>query len=113
MRGEKIRVPTFGRSKRLDIVTNWSDKLGGKYVKLLIDNTDPILIPVSSFLRLALLISEEEDKEKLVRIKTIPVRQFKKTVTIRLAKDFKQGQTITIPVEFNIPTKELLNVLEK
>ena len=104
-------MPTIGRGRKVDLVTNWNDKLRGNYIKLILDDKESVLIPTSSFLKLALLLSKEEDKDKFVQVRQIPVRQFKKTVTITLAKDFRQGSKISIPVEFNIPTKDLLSVI--
>lgn len=100
---ERLRIPTKGKHS-LDVIVNWNDDAENcQFVKLRVDNSYDIIVSRASFIRAALLIGNEEEQESLIPTKTIPVKQIRKTYTVRLTKPMNEGETITIPIELDIP----------
>ena len=98
---ENARIPTVnGSDCRIEI--NWNDMVCGKFIRITIDGREA-LIPQSAFVRFAMLISNEDEQEALIPTKQVLVRSYQKNVTIRLKKDMRAGEMITIPVTIDVP----------
>lgn len=98
---ERIRMPTVSGGLA-EVHCNWAEGLNGEYLKLIV-NSEEVIMPTSSFTKIALWLASEIEQEAMIPVKQIPFTDLRKTVTIKLTKDMKMGELITIPVSFKIP----------
>lgn len=99
---ESFSLPTVD-SGSMQIVVNWNPLVeNADFVKVIV-NGEEVVIPRVAFVRAAMVVGTADEQENMIPVKQIQIRKFKKTVTIKLAKDFKQGETIQIPVSFEVP----------
>lgn len=98
---ERIQLPTIG-GERVEIDCNWTDAARGEFVKLRIEDKEAI-VPVSSLARIVMWLAKEEEQDAMIPTKSVKIRQFSKVVTIRLKKDMRAGDKLSIPVKFDVP----------
>lgn len=98
---EHARIPAVNGAE-CSIEINWNDMVQGKFIKISIDGQEAV-IPQNAFIRFAMMIANEDEQEALIPTKQILVRSYQKNVTIRLRKDMRAGEAITIPVTIDVP----------
>src|SRR3990167_1353057 len=102
---EKINIPTMS-ADRSEIVCNWREGVCGDYLKLRVNEGKEILMERSAFLKAAIMLGNEEEQEDMIPFKRINIRSYCKKVVVRLVKNMKKGDLLTIPVNFDIPLNE-------
>lgn len=98
---ERYRIPVVTQGE-MDVVTNWNNQIKGDYLKIRV-NGEEVIVPRSSFSKVAMALANEIEQESMIPMKQVPITELRKTVTIKLNKDMKMGEYLTIPVEFKIP----------
>lgn len=98
---EKMFLPTID-STIVEVFCNWNDKVKGEYLKISVDGKN-FITPRSAFLKVAMIVANKEEQVDLVPTKSIPVRVFEKRVTVKLKKNMRMGELLTIPVSFSVP----------
>lgn len=109
---DKVMLPTT-TNDRVEIISNWNSEIKGDFLKMRINNAQEIIIPRSSFSKVALLLASEEEQLAMIPTKSMRVRHLAKSVTIRLTRDMCKGTPITIPVSFDIPLDGELPVIQQ
>ena len=100
---ERFRVPTKGPDK-VDFFLNWTRAVDNcEYVKMQVNGGNAILIPKSAFLRIALLLGNEEEQDSLIPTKSVRIRQFRKEFTIKVLEDVRKGEEIKFTGTFDVP----------
>jgi len=100
---EKMRLPTITTDDKVEVILNWNEDVDGEYIKLRVNDGEDMVIPRSSFCKVAMLIANEEEQMAMIPTKSVSVRHLSKIVTIKLTKDCRRGEEIRIPVSFDIP----------
>ena|SRR3990167_3648213 len=100
---EKFVIPTVTGGK-LEVLVNWNQTSSGcGFVKLRTADGKEFVIPRIAFIRVAMFLGKEAEQEALIPTKSVSIRHLSKDVTIRLRKDMLAGETLTIPVSFDVP----------
>ena len=103
---EKFYLPTVSKDK-VEMIVNWNKASNDcEFVKMRINGKKEIVIPKCVLIRTAMFLGNEEEQEALIPTKNVTIRQYKKKMTIRLLKDMREGESLTIPVSFDIPLNE-------
>ena len=97
---EKITMPVASAGK-CEVICNWRAGIKGDFLKLRV-NDEEVVIPRSSFSKVAMWLASEEEQDQMIPIKQVSVRNLKKTVTIRLNRNMKMGEYLTVPVQIKV-----------
>ena len=98
---ERLFIPSVS-GKKVEVDCNWCVGVNGDYLKIRLGDEETI-VPRDAFSRVAMWLASQEEQEALIPTKQVPVRHLTKNVTIKLTKNLKRGERITIPVSFDIP----------
>lgn len=98
---QRIRVPVVTQGE-MDVITNWNNQIKGNYLKIRV-NGEEVIVPRSSFSKVAMVLANEEEQEAMIPVKSVPIHELKKIVTLKLTRDMKAGQMLTVPVEMKVP----------
>lgn len=111
---EKFKIPVHGPHK-VEFIVNWTKATQAcEFVKMRIDGRDDILIPVSSFIRTAMFLANEEQQDALIPMTSVKVKQVRKQFNLKLTKDMKAGEELVFNAAFDVPIGgDTLSVISK
>lgn len=99
---ESFKIPVK-EGGEMSVAVNWNPFIkDSEFVKIRV-NDEEVIVPRGAFVRAAMMVASDREQEQMIPVKQTPIRHLSKVVTLRLSRNFKQGETLQIPVNFDIP----------
>ncbi len=103
----KLVIPDeSGRGNHIVMVINWNDKIKDcEYLKLVMPDRSECIVHKEKFRSILFLIANQEQREKMGRMRITTVRTIKQNYEFQANKDFniRAGEKFTVPIEIQVP----------